>query len=56
MTETKKNPIGQFIENTLVPISTAFAQIRPLHRHRLPKPDGHHHDRRSVQSVEQHPD
>ena len=28
MTETKKNPIGQFIENTLVPISTAFAQNR----------------------------
>ena len=26
MTETKKNPIGRFIENTLVPISTAFAQ------------------------------
>lgn len=24
MTETKKNPIGRFIENTLVPISTAF--------------------------------
>ena len=28
MTETKKNPIGRFIENTLVPISTAFAQNR----------------------------
>ena len=28
MTETKKNPIGRFIENTLVPISTGFAQNR----------------------------
>ena len=28
MTETKKNPIGRFIEETLVPISTGFAQNR----------------------------
>lgn len=28
MTETKKNPIGRFIEEKLVPISTGFAQNR----------------------------
>ena len=28
MTETKKNPIGRFIEEKLLPISTAFAQNR----------------------------
>ena len=55
MTETKKNPIGRFIENTLVPISTAFAQNRYV-RCIGTGSQNHHHDRRSVQSVEQHPD